>query len=87
MNDSVVDADVIAAAWRHARQAAQDCGVEVRELSGGDVAAGQEVIRQAWGPQQVPQSNLLHALSHAGNAALAAVRDGSQVGVAFGFLR
>lgn len=86
MNVSVVDAAVLAAAWRHACRAAEDCGVEVREVSGGDVAAGQEVIRQAWGPQQVPQSNLLHALSHAGNAVLAALRDGSPVGVAFGFL-
>jgi predicted GNAT superfamily acetyltransferase len=86
MSDRMVGDEVLAAAWRHARGAAQECGIQVRELNGGDVAAGQEVIRQAWGPQQVPQSNLLHALSHAGNAVLVAVRDGSPVGAAFGFL-
>ena len=77
---------VLAAAWRHAHQAANDCGVEVRQISGPDVAIGQEVVREVWGPQQVPQSNLLHALSHAGNAVLAAVHNGTPVGVVFGFL-
>lgn len=33
MNDPVVDADGLAATWRHPRRAAQDCGVDVRQLS------------------------------------------------------
>jgi len=86
MSDAVIDSDVLAAAWRHARRSAEACGIEVREIRGPDVTAGQDVVREAWGPQQVPQSNLLQALSHAGNAVLAAVRDGRPAGVAFGFL-
>jgi predicted GNAT superfamily acetyltransferase len=87
MSASVVDGAVVAAASRHARWAARICGVEVSQIGGSAAAAAaQEVIGEAWGPQQVPQSNLLHALSHAGNVVLAAVRDGSPVGMAFGFL-
>lgn len=82
----LVDADVIDAAWRRARKAAADCGIEVVELSGDRVAVGQEIVREAWGPQQVPQSNLLQALSHAGNAVLAAIHGDHPAGVAFGFL-
>ena len=86
MNVAPVGGDVVAAAWRHARGAAAECGVEIRELSGSDVVAGQQIVGEAWGRQQVPQSNLLHAVAHAGNAVLAALRDGRPVGVAFGFL-
>jgi predicted GNAT superfamily acetyltransferase len=81
-----VDTEVIDAAWRRARKAAADCGIEVVELSGDRVAVGQAIVREAWGPQQVPQGNLLQALSHAGNAVLAAVHGDHPAGVAFGFL-
>jgi predicted GNAT superfamily acetyltransferase len=74
------------AAWAHARRAAESCGVDVRVLGGADVAAAQAVVRDAWGPGQVPQGVLLQALSHAGNAVVAAVRGERPVGVAFGFL-
>lgn len=86
MTDEAVDPGVLAAAWRHAHRATQRAGVKVQEVRRPDVAAVQQVVREVWGLQQVPQSNLLHALSHAGNPVLAAVQDGTPVGVAFGFL-
>jgi predicted GNAT superfamily acetyltransferase len=86
MSEPTVDATVLADAWRHARQTAQHSGVEVRQVSGSDAELAQVVVREAWGPQQIPQSNLVHAISHAGNAVLAAVRGGAPVGLAFGFL-
>lgn len=81
-----VDADVVDAAWRRTRKAAADCGIEILELSGDNVSLGQEIVREAWGAQQVPQGNLLQALSHAGNVVLAAVHAERPAGVAFGFL-
>ncbi|MDQ1617987.1 MAG: hypothetical protein QOE19_556 [Actinomycetota bacterium] len=86
MTDSPVDQNIVAAAWEHARRAAADCGIEVREITGTDVEVAQEVVREAWGAQQVPQSNLLQALSHAGNAVLAAVQGSRPAGASFGFL-
>jgi predicted GNAT superfamily acetyltransferase len=74
------------AAWAHARRAAESCGVDVRVLGGADVAAAQAVVLDAWGSRQVPQGVLLQALSHAGNAAVAALRAERPIGVAFGFL-
>jgi predicted GNAT superfamily acetyltransferase len=74
------------AAWAHARLAAESCGVDVRVLGGADVAAAQAVVHDAWGSRQVPQGILLQALSHAGNAAVAALRGERPIGVAFGFL-
>ena len=79
-------AEVVRSAWAHGRRAAEECHVEIREISGDAVAAAQAVVRDAWGPQQVPQGSLLQALAHAGNAAVVAVRGEHPVGVAFGFL-
>ncbi|HEY0620289.1 MAG TPA: GNAT family N-acetyltransferase [Kribbella sp.] len=86
MSGPTVESAVLSDAWRQAGRAAQASGVEVRQISAADAAMAQTVVREAWGRQQIPQSNLLHALSHAGNAVLAAVSDGTPVGVAFGFL-
>jgi predicted GNAT superfamily acetyltransferase len=69
-----------------ARRAAQRAGVDVVELAAAQLIDAQEVIGQVWGPQQVPQHNLLRALSHAGSSLLAAYRAGTCVGVSVGFL-
>jgi predicted GNAT superfamily acetyltransferase len=83
---TTTSSDVLSAAWRSARAAADDAGVQIRSLHGDHVAVAQEVIRQTWGPSQVPQDNLLRALAHAGSALLGATRDGEPVGVVMGFL-
>lgn len=75
-----------AAAWRDARAAASRAQVDVHLLVDEDVSLAQEVIRLAWGDQQVPQSNLLRALAHAGANLCAATRDGRPLGVVLGFL-
>lgn len=80
------DDHVRLAAWRDARTAAKMAQVQVRPLLGADVEIAQDVIRQAWGPQQVPQNNLLRALAHAGSTLIAATRAGRPLGVVMGFL-
>ncbi|NMH98428.1 GNAT family N-acetyltransferase [Pseudonocardia acidicola] len=86
MTDTAVQPEVVRTAWAHARRAAEHCRVDIRVIGADAVAAAQAVVRDAWGPRQVPQQNLLRALSHAGNAVVAAVRGTRPVGVAFGFL-
>jgi predicted GNAT superfamily acetyltransferase len=73
-------------AWALARDAASRAGVEVRELQRDDVALAQAVVGEVWGPQQIPQSNLLRAFAHAGSTLLAAVVDERPVGMTLGFL-
>jgi predicted GNAT superfamily acetyltransferase len=75
-----------AEAWRVARAAAAAARVEITELTGASVSVAQDVAEQVWGPGQVPQSNLLRALAHAGNPLLAATGDGHPTGFALGFL-
>jgi predicted GNAT superfamily acetyltransferase len=60
--------------------------VEIEGLTGSEVAIAQRLIGEAWGPHQIPQSNLLQALAHAGNTLLVARRDGEPLGVLLGFL-
>lgn len=72
-------------AWALARDAASRAGVEVRELKGDDVALAQVVVGEVWGPQQIPQTNLLRAFAHAGSTLLAALVDGRPVGMTLGF--
>lgn len=74
------------AAWRVARVAAQRADVEILPLHGELVSIAQEVIRQAWGPQQVPQDNLLRAMAHAGTSLLGALHSGRPVGACVGLL-
>lgn len=69
-----------------ARRAAQRAGVDVVQPTASQLTDAQEVIGQVWGRQQIPQQNLLRALSHAGNSVLAAYRAGMCVGVSLGFL-
>jgi predicted GNAT superfamily acetyltransferase len=76
----------IGAAWADARAAAGAAGVEVTDLGGADVAVARELIGQAWGPHQIPQSNLLQAVAHAGNTLLVAKRGDEPLGVLLGFL-
>jgi predicted GNAT superfamily acetyltransferase len=73
-------------AWADARAAAAAAGVEITGLTGADVAAAQQLIGAAWGPHQVPQSNLLQAVAHAGNTLLVARREAEPLGVVLGFL-
>ncbi len=73
-------------AWTLAREAASRAGVEVRELHRDEIALAQAVVGEVWGPQQIPQSNLLRAFAHAGSSLLAAVVDGRPVGMSLGFL-
>jgi predicted GNAT superfamily acetyltransferase len=73
-------------AWADARAATAAAGVEITSLTGGDVAIAQQLIGAAWGPHQIPQSNLLQAVAHAGNTLLVARRDGEPLGVVLGFL-
>jgi predicted GNAT superfamily acetyltransferase len=73
-------------AWADARASATTAGIQITGLAGGDVAVAQQLIGEAWGPHQIPQSNLLQALSHAGNTLLVARRDGEPLGVLLGFL-
>jgi predicted GNAT superfamily acetyltransferase len=79
--DSALDA-----AWSVARDAASRAGVEVRELRSSEIAVAQEVIGAVWGPQQVPQSNLLRAFAHAGSTLLGAQAGDRPVGTTLGFL-
>lgn len=74
------------AAWSGARAAASRAGVEVRELRSSEIAIAQEVIGAVWGPQQIPQSNLLRAFAHAGSTLLGALVDERPVGTTLGFL-
>jgi predicted GNAT superfamily acetyltransferase len=76
----------IEAAWSVAREAALRAGVEVRELQSSEIAIAQEVIGAVWGPQQIPQSNLLRAFAHAGSTLLGALVDDRPVGTTLGFL-
>jgi predicted GNAT superfamily acetyltransferase len=80
------EAAVAAGAWRDARAAAARAGVEIAALDGRDVALAQGLIGGQWGSQQIPQSNLLLAVAHAGNTLLGATRNGEAVGVVLGFL-
>ncbi len=73
-------------AWSVAREAASRAGVEVRELQSGEIAIAQEVIGAVWGPQQIPQSNLLRAFAHAGSTLLGALVGERPVGTTVGFL-
>lgn len=73
-------------ATQSALEAAARPGVVIRELGPDDVPGAQGVIAGAWGAPQIPQSNLLRALAHAGNPVLVGVRSDRVVGVAFGFL-
>lgn len=75
-----------AAAWRQARAAAARAGVTVTAVYGADVVVAQRLIRDVWGPQQVPQENLLRALAHAGSTLLVARRGAESLGVVLGFL-
>ena len=79
-------AATIEAAWSVAREAASRAGVEVRELQSSEIAIAQEVIGAVWGPQQIPQSNLLRAFAHAGSTLLGALVDDRPVGTTLGFL-
>jgi predicted GNAT superfamily acetyltransferase len=76
----------VADARADAIAAAERAGTTVRELTAADIRSVRAVIAQVWGPQQAPQSNLLQALAHAGNPVLMALRGGTPVGAAFGFL-
>jgi predicted GNAT superfamily acetyltransferase len=77
---------MIEPAWALARDAATRAGVEVRELQRDEVALAQTVVGEVWGPQQIPQGNLLRAFAHAGSTLLAAVVDERPVGMTLGFL-
>lgn len=77
---------IVESAWSLAQRAARAADVQIRQIDRADITAAQGVISKAWGRQQVPQRNLLHALSHAGNTVLAAVHNDVMIGVAFGFL-
>jgi predicted GNAT superfamily acetyltransferase len=74
------------AAWSVARAAASRAGVEIRELRSSEIATAQEVIGAVWGPQQIPQSNLLRAFAHAGSTLLGALVGDQPVGTTLGFL-
>jgi predicted GNAT superfamily acetyltransferase len=74
------------AAWSAAREAALRAGVEVHELQSSEIAIAQEVIGAVWGPQQIPQSNLLRAFAHAGSTLLGALAGDQPVGATVGFL-
>jgi predicted GNAT superfamily acetyltransferase len=82
-NDRAV---VLEPAWSVARDAASRAGVEVRELRSSEIAIAQEVIGAVWGPQQIPQSNLLRAFAHAGSTLLGALDGDQPVGTTLGFL-
>lgn len=86
MNTTVVDKQFLRSAWEHADRAARESRVEIREIRGADIGAAGALIGEAWGAQQIPQSNLLQALAHAGNPVLLAAGDAGAVGVCFGFL-
>ena len=73
------------AAWTVARQAASKAGVEVHELRSSEIEIAQEVIGAVWGPQQIPQSNLLRAFAHAGSTLLGAMVGDRPVGTTLGF--
>jgi predicted GNAT superfamily acetyltransferase len=79
-------ATTIEPAFALARDAALRAGVEVRELRGDEIGLAQEVVGEVWGPQQIPQSNLLRAFAHAGSTLLGAVADERPVGMTLGFL-
>jgi predicted GNAT superfamily acetyltransferase len=83
---AVISDSGLDAAWSVAREAASRAGVEVRELQSSEIAIAQEVIGAVWGPQQIPQSNLLRAFAHAGSTLLGALVDGHPVGTTLGFL-
>lgn len=80
------DGTALNAAWSVAREAASRAGVEVHELQTSEIAVAQEVIGAVWGPQQIPQSNLLRAFAHAGSTLLGAQAGGRPVGTTLGFL-
>ncbi len=74
-------------AWVQASNAAQRSSVELAELvSDEEVRRVADVIAASWGPQQVPQANLLRAFTHAGATVIAAEHDGRIVGCSLGFL-
>lgn len=81
-----MEGGIVEDAWSLAQHAARAADVQIRQIDRTDTAAAQAVIGKAWGRQQIPQGNLLQALSHAGNTVLAAVHEGVTIGVAFGFL-
>ncbi len=83
---ALVGADSVERATQSALDAAARPRVVVRELGPDDVRGAQGVIAGAWGTPQIPQSNLLRALCHAGNPVLVGVRADQVVGVTFGFL-
>jgi predicted GNAT superfamily acetyltransferase len=83
---SITAEAITSEAWRDARAAASAARVDIAELTGPEVAIAQDIVEQVWGPGQVPQSNLLLALAHAGNTLLAATRDGQPTGFVLGFL-
>ncbi|HVC03376.1 MAG TPA: hypothetical protein VND88_01755 [Candidatus Acidoferrales bacterium] len=74
------------AAWSVARTAAARAGVEVHELRSSEIEIAQEVIGAVWGPQQIPQSNLLRAFAHAGSTLLGAMAGEQPVGTTLGFV-
>jgi predicted GNAT superfamily acetyltransferase len=82
----VSDDAALEAAWSVAREAASRAGVEIRELQSSEIAIAQEVIGAVWGPQQIPQSNLLRAFAHAGSTLLGAELGDRPVGTTLGFL-
>jgi predicted GNAT superfamily acetyltransferase len=82
----VISGRGVDAAWSVARDAASRAGVEVRELQSSEIAIAQEVIGAVWGPQQIPQSNLLRAFAHAGSTLLGALAGDQPVGTTLGFV-
>jgi predicted GNAT superfamily acetyltransferase len=82
----VTSESALDAAWAVARDAAARAGVEIHELQSSEIAIAQEVIGAVWGPQQIPQSNLLRAFAHAGSTLLGAMVGDLPVGTTLGFL-